>query len=50
MFQTAYSKWYNSLPKHTQVWMKNQAIWHDRDIAFALCVGLAIGFIIGWIV
>ena len=42
--------WYNSLPEHTKTYLKNQPLWHDRDMAKALVLGMAIGLVIGAIV
>jgi len=41
------SKWFDSLPEHTKVYLKNQAIWHDSDMLKAGMFGLVIGFILG---
>lgn len=42
--------WYESLPEHTKVWLKNQPIYKEKDIHKALIVGAVIGFFIGVIV
>lgn len=39
--------WYDSLPKHTKEWLKNQPVWHDRDMFKAFAVGILVGLIIG---
>lgn len=39
--------WYDSLPEHTKIYLKNQPVWHDRDMFKALAVGIVIGIIIG---
>ena len=41
------SKWFDSLPEHTQEYLRNQPIWHDSDMWRAGLFGLVIGFIIG---
>ena len=41
------SKWFDSLPEHTQEYLKNQPIWHDSDMWRAGIFGLVIGFILG---
>ena len=43
-----WSKWYDSLPEHTKAYLKSQPIWHDQDMAVALCIGLVVGFVFGW--
>jgi hypothetical protein len=43
-----WAKWWDSLPKHTQEYLSNQPIWHDRDVARIASVALAVGFIIGF--
>jgi hypothetical protein len=45
-----FQAWYDSLPEHTKTYLKNQPVWHDRDIAKALFLGMAIGLVIGAIV
>jgi hypothetical protein len=39
--------WLKLQPKHTQEWLKKQAIWRDLDMVKAFAVGAFIGFIIG---
>ena len=41
------SKWFDSLPEHTQEYLRNQPIWHDSDMWRAGIFGLVIGFILG---
>ena len=47
MFKSEFQKWFESQPKHTQIWMKNQPIWHDKDLFYFLALGIGIGFVIG---
>jgi hypothetical protein len=42
-----FQAWYDSLPEHTKIYLKSQPIWHDRDMAKALTLGMVIGLIIG---
>ena len=42
--------WYDSLPDHTKIYLKNQPIWFDRDLYKAFAVGMLIGFLVGVIV
>lgn len=42
-----YSDWFDNLPSHTQEWLKNQPVWHDRDIAMFFVGGMFFGFVIG---
>lgn len=42
-----YQQWYDSLPQHTKTYLKNQPLWHDRDMFKALAIGISIGLIIG---
>ena len=44
-----WTTWHNSLPQHTQEYLKTQAIWRDSDLAKAFAVGAVIGFVIGWL-
>jgi hypothetical protein len=39
--------WYDSLPAHTKEYIKNQAVWHDRDMWKAGLLGFSIGLILG---
>lgn len=50
MFKSEFQEWFDRQPKHTQEWMKKQAIWHDIDMLKALAIGFAIGICIGCIV
>lgn len=47
MFKSKWDLWYDSLPEHTKIWMKNQPIWHDSDLYKACAFGAFIGFLIG---
>ena len=38
--------WYDSLPSHTKIWLKNQPVWHDSDMWKAFFVGMVAGFIV----
>ena len=42
-----FQAWYDSLPEHTKEYLKKQPVWHDRDMAKALVLGMAIGLVIG---
>ena len=39
--------WYESLPQNTKEYLKNQPVWHDRDIFKAVAFGIFVGMIIG---
>ena len=45
-----WTQWHDSLPAHTQEYLKHQPVWHDRDIvkfsAIAFIVGLFLGMVI----
>jgi hypothetical protein len=47
-----WTTWYDSLPKHTQEYLKNAQIWTDRDLAkfcgFSFLVGLLLGVVLTW--
>ena len=47
MFKSESQRWLEMQPKHTQEWLKKQAIWHDRDMAKAFAFGAFIGIIVG---
>lgn len=49
MYKSKWSKWYDSLPEHTKTYLKNQPLWNDKDMALAVSIGLAIGYVIGWL-
>ena len=42
-----WTNWYDSLPAHTQEYLKSQPIWHDSDLAKAFAAGIVVGLIIG---
>ena len=42
-----YQAWWDSLSPQMQQYLKNQPVWHDRDLFKAALVGACIGFIIG---
>ena len=42
-----HQKWIEQQPKHTQEWLKKQAIWHDSDMFKAGLIGVFFGLIIG---
>jgi len=39
--------WYENLPQNTKEYLKNQPVWHDRDIFKAVAFGIFVGMIIG---
>ena len=45
--QNKWDAWWDSLPQHTKDYIKKQPVWHDRDMAKALVLGMVIGLIIG---
>jgi hypothetical protein len=42
-----WDKWWDSLPEHTKQYIKNQPVWHDRDMYKAGILGFAIGLVVG---
>jgi hypothetical protein len=42
-----WTAWYDSLSPSTKEYLKNQPIWHDRDLLKAGLFGAVIGIIIG---
>jgi hypothetical protein len=42
-----FQAWYDSLPEHTKIYLTSKPLWHDRDMAKALALGIAIGLVIG---
>ncbi len=42
-----WTQWYDSLPKHTQAYLDNQAIWRDSDLAKFTAIAFVAGFILG---
>ena len=49
MFKSKWDRWYDSLPANTKVWLKNQPLWHDIDLAKAFLVGVIIGLVLAMI-
>jgi ElaB/YqjD/DUF883 family membrane-anchored ribosome-binding protein len=47
MRRDKWQSWYDSLSPQTKEYLKSQPLWHDIDLAKAVAVGLAIGFLIG---
>ena len=45
-----WEQWWDSLPEHTKTYIKNQPVWHDRDMVKIFLLGIAIGIIIGALV
>lgn len=45
-----YDAWWDSLSPQMKEYLKNQPIWHDRDMYKAVAVGAVIGFLVGVIV
>jgi hypothetical protein len=43
------SKWFDSLPEHTKIYLKGRPLWHDKDMAIAVSIGVAVGFVFGFI-
>ena len=39
--------WWDSLPESTKTYLKNQPVWHDRDMFKSLALGIMIGLTIG---
>jgi hypothetical protein len=49
LFKLPDQEWLEKQPKHTQEWLKKQAIWHDADLFRFLAIGMLVGFLIGLI-
>ncbi len=47
--QDKWSKWYDSLPAHTKEYLKNQPVWHDKDVTLFCSIAMAVGFFFGYI-
>jgi hypothetical protein len=47
MFKLPHQEWLEKQPKHTQEWLKNQAIWTDADMSKVFLFGVFVGIIIG---
>jgi hypothetical protein len=45
-----WQEWYDSLPKHTKEYLKNQPLWTDKDVAVFVSIALAVGFFFGFII
>ena len=47
-----YDAWWDSLHPNTQEYLKNQPIWHDRDLykfcTITFTIGLIIGAVLAW--
>lgn len=42
-----WTTWYDSLPKNTQEYLKNQPIWRDRDLAKFCAISFVAGLVLG---
>ena len=49
IFKSQAQRWLEMQPKHTQEWLKKQAIWHDADMVKAFAFGAFVGLLIGLI-
>ena len=49
MFKLPHQEWLEQQPKHTQEWLKKQAIWNDQDMLKAFAFGTLVGLLIGLI-
>jgi hypothetical protein len=47
MFKLPHQVWLEQQPKHTQEWLKKQAIWTDADMSKVFLFGALIGAILG---
>ena len=47
MYNSKWQQWYDSLPEHTKIYLKNQPVWHDSDMWRAGIVGFVIGCLVG---
>lgn len=45
-----YQQWYDSSPEHTKTYLKNQPLWHDRDLFRAGLVGVTVGLVVGIVI
>ncbi len=45
-----YQEWWDSLDSRTKEYLKNQPIWHDKDLYKAAVVAGIVGFFVGLIV
>jgi hypothetical protein len=44
-----WSQWYDSLPEHTKQYLRNQPVWHDKDLFLVAVLGFLAGLVIGLI-
>ena len=42
-----WTAWYESLPDHTQQYLAQQAVWHDRDLVWVGILAFVTGVIVG---
>jgi len=49
IFKSQAQRWLEMQPKHTQEWLRKQAIWHDADMGKAFAVGALVGLLMGLI-
>ena len=49
MMKLRHQIWLEKQPKHTQVWLKKQAIWHDSDMVKAFLFGAVAGVMVGFL-
>lgn len=47
MLKLPHQVWLEQQPKHTQEWLKKQAVWHDADMFKAFVFGAFVGLLIG---
>jgi hypothetical protein len=47
--QNKWDGWYESLPKHTQEYLIDKAIWRDIDLLKFTAIAFAVGFLVGYI-
>lgn len=47
MFKSESQKWLEMQPKHTQIWLKKQPIWHDRDLYTFGALTFGLGVMVG---
>ena len=41
--------WYESLPKHTQEYLKRSALWTDRDLFVFTLIAVTVGYTLGYV-
>ena len=44
-----YQKWWDSLSPQMKEYLKNQPVWHDKDVAKFVSIALVVGFFFGYI-